>query len=101
MSNITPPTLPSVTFQALPAYVVLEPILEDTPSVFMVDKTANPPKKGRVISIGKSFWDHGVEYTCPVNIGDVVLHTAFGYQDFKVGTVTYRLVRFTDLLVKF
>ncbi len=87
-----------INFEPCPGLVVIEPIEEESSFVVASDKVQT--QKGRVIKCGKSFiTEKGNIILCPVQIGDIILHSLFGHQTFKHEGKEYRIVKFTEILL--
>lgn len=83
-----------------PGYVILE-ILEHEDSLGVtlagVEKAS---QKGKVLKVGKhTYLESGQRIDCPVKVGDVVVHSGFGYEDFYMETKLYRVCPFNKILV--
>jgi co-chaperonin GroES (HSP10) len=84
-----------------PGLIVIEPF-EDEETSFKTYKEDKRTDKGRVLICGDSWvTENGTVLKCPVNPGDIILHSLFGHQDFKYLSKTYRIVKFNEILLKF
>lgn len=80
-----------------PAFILVSPFEEK--HSFQTIKSDTPSKKATVLKVGEPIIRNGTEFFSPVKKGDLILHTAFNYQDFEHKGEKYRVVRFDDVLV--
>lgn len=84
--------------QPAPSFILVEPLEEKT--TFQIAKTEDQKTvKSKVIQIGADSQRQGFTLTSPCKVGDVILHSSYGYQDFKQDGKEYRVVRFDDVLM--
>jgi co-chaperonin GroES (HSP10) len=84
-----------------PGLIVIEP-LEDNDSSFKTYKEDKRTDKGKVLVCGDNWLtEKGTVIECPVKPGDIILHSLFGHQDFNYLSKTYRIVKFTEILLRF
>lgn len=86
-----------VQFQPNAGFVLIDPIEKDKKSdLISVADTQDQPFKGTVLAVGESiFDDNGNEKKCPVKVGDFVLYSVMGIEEFKMefnGNPRYRLI---------
>lgn len=80
-----------------PSFLLVEPLDETTP--FKRASKDEITKKATVLLVGGDSNRHGFTMISPAKVGDVILHTSFGYQDFEHEGKKYRVVRFDDVLM--
>lgn len=86
-----------LAFTPTPGYIVINPISVDKKSDYVsVVDTQDQPHKGTVLAVGDSYVDDkGNEKKSPVNVGDFVLYSIMGIEEFKMeydGDVRHRLI---------
>ena len=91
MNNLVPKFKPS------PGYVLINPLEKDKKSDYMcVTDTQDQPFKGTVIAVGDSYIDDkGNEKKPTVSVGDFVLYSVMGTEEFKMeydNNPRYRLI---------
>ena len=89
----------------LPGYVIIEPIEEDeeTASGLII---ANPqkerPVKGTVRDVGEDWLtEHGTVIKSHVSVGEVVFYRRWSGDEIKLGEISLRVVRFSDVVAKY
>lgn len=91
MNNLVP------NFKPNPGFILIDPLEKDTKSSLMnVVDTQDVPFKGTVLAVGDSYIDDkGNEKTTNVKVGDFVLYSIVGTEEFKMDfkdNKRYRLV---------
>lgn len=85
----------------LAGYVLIEPASKETKTasgILLPDSVDEKPQEGKVIACGASIFDDGVEITCPVGVGDMVVYKKWGGNDVKVEGKDMMLIKFEDLM---
>lgn len=89
-----------LNFKPAPGLIVIKP-LEETYTIKYENEDLQT-LKGTVISKGNPFiTEKGNVIECPVEVGEIILHSKFGHQDFEEQGETYRIVKFTEILGTF
>lgn len=77
--------LPVVPFDCTPGYILIDPLDKDKKSDWMVVKDdVDKPYKGWVVAVGESKVEGTVEINPPVKVGDFVLYSIAGCEEFKM-----------------
>ncbi len=68
-----------------PGYILIDPLEKDEKSQYIaVQDSIDKPHKGTVIAVGDSkVTDYGINIESPVKIGDFVLYSIAGCEEFK------------------
>jgi chaperonin GroES len=67
--------------------------------ILLPDSARDKPSRGRVISVGDGkLLESGKRASLQVKVGDVVLFTTYGPEEFKVDDQEYLLMRESDVL---
>ena len=85
----------------LAGYAVIEPLdaeVKTAGGILLPDNVQEKPTQGKVISVGKSIFEHGKEITAEFKPGDVVLYKKWGGDDIKMDGTELKLVKFEDVL---
>lgn len=85
----------------LAGYVVIEPLeaeLKTAGGILLPDNAQEKPTQGKVVSVGKSIFEHGKEIIPEFKAGDVVLYKKWGGDDVKMDGVEMKLVKFDDVM---
>ena len=80
-------------------YLLLEILENEQPVGFSVEDKNQPAQRGKVLSVGdETFDEHGNKLESPAEIGDVVVHSAYGFENITHKDEEYRLCPFTKVL---
>lgn len=81
-------------------YLLLEVLENEHPSTFQIADNDQIPQRGRVLVVGPSTWHEGVHerFESPAEVGDVVLHSGFGYEDFRMQGHIFRMCPFSKVI---
>lgn len=83
-------------------YLILEILGNESPSGISLAGTQDIPQRGRVLAVGDpTFYETGVKWISPANVGDVVVHSGHGYEDYTVKGKKYRACPFSKVMVVF
>lgn len=91
------------TIKVAPGYLLLE-ILDNEESEEIVTniKDGDKPQRGKVLLVGsKTYYSTGQDMESPCGEGDIVVHSAFGYEDFRYKGKKYRLCPFNKVLASY
>ena len=83
-----------------PGYILLQILDSESPTSFSIVDKDQIPQRGKVIAVGESIFypNTGNIYTSPVKVGDIVIHSAFGYENIKLEGEPYRICPFDKIL---
>ncbi len=73
---------------------------EQTKSGLIIpDSAQEKPQKGEVVAVGEGRWDEDGEKRIPIDVkvGDVVLFSKYGGQDFKIDDEEYKVLEVRDI----
>lgn len=87
MSKITP----------APGYVLISPTDSDKPKSFEIADDEYP-QRGRVIAVGSPLIEDGQTTPSPATVGDMIIHSAMGFENVRSGGDTIRFVPFSKIL---
>lgn len=85
----------------LAGYVVIEPLEAEskTPGgILLPDSSQEKPTQGKVLAVGASMFEHGVEIKPEFRSGDIVLYKKWGGDEVKVDGKEMKLVKFDDVM---
>ena len=85
----------------LAGYVVIEPLeaeVKTAGGILLPDNAQEKPTQGKVIVVGASIFEHGVEIKPEFKAGEVVLYKKWGGDDVKVDGREMKLVKFEDVM---
>lgn len=89
--------------EPMPGYILVEPNEAETQTasgLYLPDNAKEKPAQGKVLAVGKPYFDTGHQVVCGVKAGDEVLYKKWGGDDVRVGGREYKLVRFDDLMAR-
>ncbi len=80
-------------------YATISPEKEKEDSAIIIRKEKDDAYiKGKVIKVGGSYYQDGIEFKAPCKPGDVVLYSYSGFEDTMVGGKTVRIIRFSAIV---
>ncbi len=85
----------------LAGYVVIEPLdaeVKTSGGILLPDNAQEKPTQGKVLSVGKSIFEHGKEIIPEFKPSDVVLYKKWGGDDVKADGKDLKLVKFEDVM---
>ena len=83
-----------------PGYVVLEILENEQPESLSIAGTEDIPQRGKVLRVGPStYYDTGEVFECPAEVGDVVVHSGHGFENFRVEGEQFRICPFNKILL--
>lgn len=75
-------------------YLVLEILDDESPKGFDVEDSDQIPQRGKVLAVGGDTFYEGEVFKSPAKVGDIILHSGFGYEDVIVQGEKFRLCPF-------
>jgi len=86
-----------VLFKPSPGYLLIDPLEKDKKSDFIhVTDSQDMPFKGTVLAVGDNYTDDkGIEKSTKIKVGDFVLYSIMGTEEFKMeykDNLRYRLI---------
>ena len=83
-------------------YILLEAIDDKTPNTgfLVVNDSSVRPQKATVLAVGGDTYYQGtaIKRQSPVNVGDIVMHSSYGYEAFKIDSKEYYICPFDKIL---
>lgn len=90
---------PTKNIRIVRGYLLLDILENEQPTSFIVEDKSEPAQRGKVLAVGSDTFDeNGKELKSPAKVGDVVVHSAFGFENIKYKGEDYRLCPFTKVL---
>lgn len=98
MSKVTQKEIISYITPAAGFFLVEE--LDDEATAFSIAGNDKKPQRAKVLRVGGvAYFEHFErELLPPAEIGDIIIHSAFGYEDITIKGIKYRLVPFTKVI---
>jgi co-chaperonin GroES (HSP10) len=81
-------------------YVLVAPIEDQSTESIIIEDAHATPQWGKVLKVGPKTWHEGIakEYLPPCKVGDTIIHSSMGYEQFRIEGEPYRLVPFGRIL---
>lgn len=85
-------------FTPAKGYILIEPI--DQQKVGNIEIADDGlPQNGKVLAIGQAtYHDNGKAFEPPCKVGDIIVHSAGGFENMRVEGKIYRFVHFSKVL---
>jgi chaperonin GroES len=67
--------------------------------LYIPDTAQEKPQRGEVVAVGEGRWDESGEkrVALDVKVGDIVVYSKYGGQDFKIDDTEYKILRQDDI----
>ena len=90
----------ALEIQPLPGYILLEILETEGVKGWQIEDEKQLPQRGRVLAVGDgTYYEYsGKALECPVKIGDVIIHSSFGWERTVYKGAEYRVCPFQKIL---
>ena len=88
------------SIKVVKGYVLVTPIEDQSSENVIITDNHPTPQWGKVLSVGAKTWHEGIAkvYEPPCKVGDTIIHSAMGYEQFRIEGEPFRLVPFGRIL---
>jgi len=86
--------------QPLPGFALLEILENEGVKGWEIEDEKQLPQRGRVLAIGSgTYYEYsGKALECPVKVGDIIIHSSFGWERTIYKGMEYRFCPFQKIL---
>ena len=80
-------------------FILLTTTKEANPKGYIFEDTDKTPRIGKVLDVGgNTYHENGEVFNCPVKVGDIIIHSGYGYENITYEGEEYRIVPFSKIL---
>ena len=81
-------------------YLLLEILENESPESIAMPASDQVPQRGKVIAVGGATWYETIHevFRSPAKVGQIVVHSGFGFENVRIRGDEYRLLPFGKVL---
>lgn len=85
----------------VPGYLLVQPQKQEKTTasgIVLPDNHQDKPQQGKVLAVGGSIYNDGLEVLSPCKVDDVVVYREWGGKEYKEDNVDLLLLKFDDIM---